>query len=252
MQNANKARRPGIATALFHLAVAVTLCRGALLAYSSGAPPRCSGVPGDNPGSCTFCHRGLALNGGQGSVKIVLQGGDSYTPGVTQHIMVQVSDPQQRRWGFQMSARLKSDLANGQAGDFKPSDGFTQVICDSGALKPCCNDAMVQFIEHTLAGTRRGTPDGATFEFDWTPPSTDAGNVVLSTSPGCGRWSLATAIMEGMQIRYTSRPASPTGAAWRITGCWVQFRSRSSSRTFLSRASDGCIGGPLFPSKFQG
>jgi hypothetical protein len=93
--------------------------------------------------------------------------------------MVQVSDPQQRRWGFQLSARLKSDPANGQAGDFKPSDGFTQVICDSGALKPCCNDAMVQFIEHTLAGTRRGTPGGATFEFDWTPPSTDSGNIVL-------------------------------------------------------------------------
>ena len=57
------------------------------------------------------------LNGGQGSVKILLPNGNSYTPGVTQHIMVQVSDPQQHRWGFQVSARLKSDPVNGQAGD---------------------------------------------------------------------------------------------------------------------------------------
>jgi uncharacterized protein (TIGR03118 family) len=93
--------------------------------------------------------------------------------------MVQVSDPQQRRWGFQMSARLKSDLANGQAGDFKPTDGFTQVICDNGASKPCADKAVVQFIEHTTAGTRPGTPGVATFEFDWTPPAADAGNIVL-------------------------------------------------------------------------
>jgi len=216
MQNVNKARRPGIARALFHLAVAVTLCRGALLAYSSGAPPRCSGAPGDNPGSCTFCHRGLALNGGQGSVKIVLQGGNSYTPGVTQHIMVQVSDPQQRRWGFQMSARLKSDLANGQAGDFKPSDGFTQVICDSGAPKPCSNDAMVQFIEHTLAGTRPGIAGGATFEFDWTPPPTDSGNVVLYVAGNAANGDstplgdhIYTSIVELTAASQSTPPAAP-------------------------------------------
>jgi len=93
--------------------------------------------------------------------------------------MVQVSDPQQHRWGFQMSARLKSDLVNGQAGDFKPTDADTQVICDSGNPKPCAPNALVQFIEHTAAGTRPGTSSGSSFEFDWTPPHTDAGNVVL-------------------------------------------------------------------------
>jgi len=121
----------------------------------------------------------LSVNGSQGSVKILLPNGNSYMPGVTQHIMVQVSDPQQRRWGFQMSARLKSDLANGQAGDFKPTDSFTQVICDSGEPKPCSDSAVVQFIEHTAAGTRPGNTGGATFEFDWTPPTTDSGNIVL-------------------------------------------------------------------------
>ena len=115
------------------LAAAFTILCGMLQAYSSGPPPRYSGAPGDNLGSCSFCHRGLAVNGGPGSVTIVLPGGNSYTPGVTQRIMVRVSDPQQRRWRFQLSARLKSDPMNRQAGDLQPTDGFTQVICDSGA-----------------------------------------------------------------------------------------------------------------------
>jgi uncharacterized protein (TIGR03118 family) len=38
---------------------------------------------------------------------------------------------------------------------------------------------MVQFIEHTVAGTRAGITGGVSFEFDWTPPATDSGNIVL-------------------------------------------------------------------------
>ena len=159
--------------------IAALLGCGTVYAYSSGPPPRYSGAPGDNLGSCTSCHRGTALNAGPGSVEIVLPNGNSYTPGVAQHITVRVSDPQQRRWGFQMSARLKNSPTTGQAGDFHPSDGFTQVICDNGGPQPCTMDAAVEFIEHTSAGTRPGTSGGATFELDWTPPAADAGNIVF-------------------------------------------------------------------------
>ena len=147
--------------------------------HSTGPDPRYTGAPGDAKQACTACHAGQALNSGSGSVKILLPGGDSYVPGVKQHISVQVSDPQQHRWGFQLTARLKSDLANGQAGDLNPTDSFTQVICDNGSPKPCSSPSVVQFIEHTLAGTRGGTPGGVTFEFDWMPPSNNAGDVVL-------------------------------------------------------------------------
>jgi len=179
IENVSQRRLPKSAWGLFQLAIAVPLFCGTVQGYSGGPPPRSSGAPGDNPGSCTACHRGLSVNGGQGSVKILLPNGNSYTPGVAQHIMVQVSDPQQHRWGFQMSARLKSDPVNGQAGDFSPTDSFAQVMCDSGTPKPCPDNALVQFIEHTVAGTRLGTPGAATFEFDWTPPATDSGNIVL-------------------------------------------------------------------------
>jgi len=160
-------------------AAMISLGCGALQAYSTGPDPRYSGAPGDNAGACTSCHRGQALNSGPGSVKLLLPSGNSYAPGVTQHMMVQVSDPQQRRWGFQMSARLKSNQASGQAGDFNPTDGFTQVICDNSSPKPCPANASVEFIEHTSAGTRTGTTNGVTFEFDWTPPATDSGNIVF-------------------------------------------------------------------------
>lgn len=147
--------------------------------YSSGPPVRHTGAPGDIRNACTACHIGTALNGGTGSVKIVLPNGPVYTPGVKQHIQIQVSDSGQRRWGFQFSARLNSDLANGQAGDLASTDNFTQVLCDNDAPKPCSNPKSVLFIEHVLAGTRQGTPNGVTFEFDWIAPATDAGKVTF-------------------------------------------------------------------------
>ena len=184
-----------------------------LYAHSDGPDPRYSGAPGDNAGACTSCHRGQALNSGPGNVQILLPNGNSYTPGVTQHIMVQVSDPQQHRWGFQMSARLKSDQANGQAGDFDPTDGFTQVICDNSRPKPCSSDALVQFIEHTSAGTRNGVTGGVTFEFDWTPPATDSGNIVFyvaaNAANGDGNLTGDHIYTSSLEIT-SSNPAPPT------------------------------------------
>lgn len=149
----------------------VSLWLGTAFAYSAGPDPRLTGAPGDAAAACTACHFGT-LNSGPGSVTIILPNGTSYQAGVTQHIKVRITDPTQRRWGFQLTARLASDLANGQAGDFNSSDNLTQVICDGTALaKPCATQQTVQFVEHTLAGTRNGTSGGVTFEFDWTPPA---------------------------------------------------------------------------------
>ncbi|HEY1493720.1 MAG TPA: choice-of-anchor V domain-containing protein [Candidatus Solibacter sp.] len=145
-------------------------------AHSYGPPPRVTAAAGDNPRACTSCHSGNALNSGQGSVKIVLQSGAVYQPGVKQRIAIQVADPNQRRWGFEFSARLNSDLLNGQAGDYTPVDNMTQVICEDATARPC---AGVSFIEHTSVDTRNGTRNGVTFQFDWTPPATNAGPVTL-------------------------------------------------------------------------
>ena len=95
-------------------------------AHIDGPDPRVTGAPGDEPRACAACHFGSELNSGTGNVVIVLPNGNSYTPGTKQHIKVNVSDAAQRRWGFQLTARRASDLSSAQAGDFNPTDAFTQ------------------------------------------------------------------------------------------------------------------------------
>lgn len=149
----------------------------AALAHSYGPPPRVTGGTGDNARACTGCHAGNALNSGAGSVKILLQGGAFYIPGVKQRITVQVADPNQQRWGFELSARLNSDLEKAQAGDFNPVDNMTQVICEDASSRPC--QTGVTFVTHTAVGTRNGQKNGASFQFDWMPPATNAGPVTM-------------------------------------------------------------------------
>ena len=112
-----------------------------LFGNSSGADPRLTGAPGEN--TCTSCHSGTPLNGGAGSVRIIFPNSTTnYTPGVTQRVQVQVSDPTQRRWGFELSARLSSNA--GQAGTIASVDGNTRVQTAGG----------VQYVTHSLNGTR--------------------------------------------------------------------------------------------------
>ena len=149
----------------------------ALFAHSYGPPPRVTAGPGDSARACTLCHGGNAPNAGTGSVKVLLQSGAVYIPGVKQRVTVQVADPNQRRWGFELTARLNSDPEKGQAGDFNPVDQTTQVICEDNAPKPCASG--VSFITHTTVGTRNGTRNGALFQFDWTPPAANVGPVTF-------------------------------------------------------------------------
>jgi hypothetical protein len=81
---------------------------------------------------------------------------------------VTVSDPSMIRWGFQLTARSALQ-GSPQAGSFTSADTFTQTATNAG----------LQWIEHTVLGTRLGTPNGATFDFDWTAPSATAGDVMF-------------------------------------------------------------------------
>jgi uncharacterized protein (TIGR03437 family) len=154
----------------------LTATLSSLSAHSYGPAPRVTAAPGDDQKACTLCHAGT-LNSGTGSVQILLLSGPVYIPGIKQRVRVQVSDPNQQRWGFEMTARLNSDLESTQAGEFTPVDNFTQVICEDASPKPC--PTGVAFIQHTSAGTRNGQKGGAIFDFDWTPPATNAGPVTL-------------------------------------------------------------------------
>jgi uncharacterized protein (TIGR03437 family) len=146
-----------------------------LYADAEGPPPGFCGVPGEL-GTCADCHSG---GPGSGSVKVTFPNGLTYTPGVSQNLVVTVADSSQQRWGFQLTARQSSSTST-QAGTFSPGgDGFTQNVCAMPVtIEPtACSSSMVEYIEHTLAGTRNGTTGSVTFQFRWTPPSTNSGNV---------------------------------------------------------------------------
>ncbi len=150
-----------------------------LQADNHGADPALTAAPGEPASTCTACHTGTALNAGGGSVKIVLPGDKTYTPGVAQRIKVQINDASQRRWGYELTARLASDPSSAQAGDLAIVDGNSQVMCSNGRAKPCASAETIQFITHTLAGSRNGTAASVQFEFDWTPPAVSRGRITL-------------------------------------------------------------------------
>src|SRR5689334_14661127 len=98
--------------------VAMTPSIVLLYAYATGPEPRHTAAPGDDKLACTTagCHTGTALNGGGGNVKIDFPGGQTYTPGAAQTFNIVITDPAARVFGFQITARLESNLSSGQAG----------------------------------------------------------------------------------------------------------------------------------------
>jgi uncharacterized protein (TIGR03437 family) len=150
-----------------------------IYALQSGPDPGKTGAPGESLCTESGCHAGTA-NTGAGSVSIDA-GGATYAPGVTQRIRVTVRDPVQRRWGFQLTARLAGSSKT-RAGLLTPVDANTLVLCSASNFLtiPCTANPVLQYIEHSLAGARTtAVGAGLTFQFDWTPPDTDVGGIVL-------------------------------------------------------------------------
>ncbi len=158
----------------------------AVLAYEYGPDPRYTGAPGDNQLACanSGCHTGLPaggpINAAGGSVTATFSSGTTYTPGGSPiTITVTVTDPTNKHFGFQMTARLESNLTEGQAGDF--TAGANQIVlCDDNTVKPakglCPIASPVEFIEHSYPP---GDPAVSTtpYTFTWTPPANNVGSV---------------------------------------------------------------------------
>ena len=174
--------------------------------FASGPDPRHTGAPGDNPQSCAAsgCHTGSAINSGGGSITVTFPAGDTYTPGVQQTLTIKVTDPKFTFAGFQMTARLASNPANGQAGDFQASSGQL-VLCDDGSSKGskgCAANVSVQFIEHSRPSTT------GVWDVLWTPPSTAVGDVMIYVA---GNTNTQMAVPDGSHIytaKYTLKPAA--------------------------------------------
>lgn len=122
-------------------------------AYSGNPPNGKTGAPGES--TCRDCHSSYSLNSGDGHFEIETP--ESYLPGETYSITVRLSDPGQRRWGFQI----------------RPYEGGECTVSDPShtRVERVGNN---WYVEHTSSGTYPGTPNGPVeWQFDWTAPDVE-------------------------------------------------------------------------------
>lgn len=194
-------------------AIGVCVIPVLLLAFSAGPDAHRTGVPvaGAAEPTCAMsgCHLGTALNGGGGSVVLTADGGNTYTPGQSKTLTIQVTDGAARVFGFQATARLASDLSQ-QAGTFTPA-GNQQVICasaansDVGDSRPgnaCTAASPIEFIEHS-SPSRTGT-----ITITWTAPPSASGAIALYVSANAAN---GDGTQEGDHIYNTSLTLLPAG-----------------------------------------
>jgi len=262
-----------------------------LWAYEFGPNPGVCGVPGEG-GTCTQvgCHTGTTNNpANKGGVAISFPNGLTYTPGVKQHLTVTISDPAptQQAWGFEVTARQSSNSAT-MTGTFTPDDQYTQIMCSEtnlgvfdavclpgagteGCTKqssaPACPaNEPLQYMEHSYSGYAHtmGLVQGSgTYQFDWTPPSNNVGNIIFYIAGNAGVGGPPTA--DNDHIYATTFTLTPGGAnAPTITevdngasflagfsqGSWVTIKGANlSGTTRIWTAAD--FNGPNLPTQLD-
>ena len=177
-------------------------------ARSTGAPVRRTGAAIDGGQDCTACHRTYPVNSdSRGFVRISAV---NYTPGKKQTIRIQVSHPDSKRWGFQLTARLMRD-ENLKAGVFTPST-TVQVFCDPTGNAPCGSDR--EFATHQQAATTNGSNGTQTYSVEWTPPETASGDIMLyaagNAADGTGSNANDRIYTTSMRISQAPALARPT------------------------------------------
>lgn len=188
-----------------------------LYAHINGLPVGYTGLPTDNTGeTCVYCHKGLPVVRGGTAFTIDIT---SYTPGVPQTIPVKVIDNRGLRFGFQLTARLASDLTQ-QAGTFSPTP-TSQVYCGNGQAGPCNG---IQYATNTV-NAAVPSPQGAdTFNVTWNPPGRDVGGVVFYAAAVSANGDGTDA---GDQV-YAIGPQSVNAATCSLTGA-PEFKTGSGA-----------------------
>jgi uncharacterized protein (TIGR03437 family) len=202
----------------------------ALWAYYYGPDPGNSGAPKDMNGALACassgCHTTANGSGpvnayaGFGVAATFSPSGTTYTPGgppVT--ITVTVTDPVNKKYGFEMSARTTS--SDVQAGDFEFPAGVTniQVLCSDAtdgldgqvplkvAGKPCPASTPLQFIEHYYPSA--AFVGSSPYVFTWTPPATNVGSITFYVAGNAVNGNdLADAGDHVSTAKYTLTPAA--------------------------------------------
>lgn len=149
-----------------HLATAgiiAALALGAGLAssYSVAPPLGSTGAPGEvSTSQCIHCHADYPLNGGSGTLSVTT-GADSFVTGGQYTCTVQLTQPGQQRWGFELVARTPTGV---NAGYFAPVDGMTS------SQRDFSSEAGFVYAYQNIAGTFAGQ-NSATWTLSWTAPT---------------------------------------------------------------------------------
>lgn len=193
-------------------------------ALPNGPDVGSTGAPGEQTCSQTRCHVGTAASP-QGSVRVTFPGGTTYSPGVKQHLIVSITNPTARVWGFQLTAR-QANATGTMAGTFASTDRTTSVLCmaapnasnptylDLPASQNCPSNTPFTYIEHALPKQL-----SQTFEFDWTPPATSVGNIQIYVAANAAN---NNGKEDGDQIYSTSYTLTPAAAPAKPTITAVQ------------------------------
>ena len=191
-----------------------------LLGFSSGPLPRLTG--GFQEQTCHSCHNSFRLNEGRtrGGVFYLAGVPASYNAGQSYPITVLIGQPGQSRWGFELSVRAATSAK--QAGELVPVDEITQVKQANG----------IQYIEHTSAGTRRGTPNGPVeFHFNWIAPDPSEGPVVFNAA---GNAANSSEDPSGDYIYTAGAYSGAEGVPFTVTGVQLAPERREFRRSETS------------------
>ena len=137
--------------------------------------------PGESSCATSDCHGGPP-NIGPGQVSITVNSLPlnqySYTPGETVPVVVTISDPGQRRWGFQLTARTPDGCS--QAGTFaaSPAESLVLIRQDTSAVGGC-PQATIQFPVHLFPKSGAG---GQSYTVNWTAPASNIGSIVFAAA----------------------------------------------------------------------
>ncbi len=127
-----------------------------------------TGSPGEL--DCTACHNNFALNSGGGSIVLgsTNMAAWEYVPGTVYHMTATVARSGNPLFGMGLEALTAT---NTNAGTLTITNSSTQIKSFT------VNGVSRKNVVHTLNGGN--TPDAKTFEFDWTAPNTNIGNVTF-------------------------------------------------------------------------
>lgn len=137
------------------------------------------GVAGDPPYllDCSICHDSYPVGSGNGA--FVISGLPAeYQPGEQYTVNLRLSDPGQRRWGFEMTV---IDAAGNQCGDMAPvMPTLVQLSPGAGSNR--------DYIKHRQAGTFPGALFG-TWDVLWTAPPAGSGTAYFYAAGNAANWN---------------------------------------------------------------